>query len=243
MKSKKTVNPASPVILAFVVCLAAVASTCGAAEAKVDPTKLEFKLLATRRFMLDNEVMLSEFVPGEVARPSLQNARMPYCPAPAPNVAYGGGAMTLSAPADASCAGVYFIGAFHPGVHFSADVRSLTPGAAALMDIAPYDGSFRVRVRAEPGKPVAFEQTFNGERLSARFDEPQVVPAPPFRLSLVVAGPTILVAVRKDGDVRYLASIALADEPDIRRRDLAGTLKCAAGATLPPGGSAAIERA
>ena len=64
---------------AFVVCLAAVASTCGAAEAKVDPTKLEFKLLATRRFMLDNEVMLSEFVPGESARPSLQNPLMPYC--------------------------------------------------------------------------------------------------------------------------------------------------------------------
>ena len=228
---------------AFVVCLAAVASTCGAAEAKIDPTKLEFKLLATRRFMLDNEVMLSEFVPGEVARPSLQNARMPYCPDPAPNVAYGGGAMTLSAPAATACEGVYFIGAFHPGVHFSADVRSLTPGAAALMDIAPYDGSFRVRVRAEPGKPVAFEQTFNGERLSARFDEPQVVPAPPFRLSLVVAGPTILVAVRKDGDVRYLASIALADEPDIRRRDFAGTLKCAAGAGLPPGGRAVLERA
>ena len=228
---------------AFVVCLAIAASTCGAAEAKVDPTKLEFKLLATRRFMLDNEVTLSEFVPGEVSRPSLQNARMPYCPAPMPSVAYGGGAMTLSAPADASCAGVYFVGAFHPGVHFSADVRSLTPGAAALMDIAPYDGSFRVRVRAEPGKPVAFAQTFNGERLAARFDEPQVVPAPPFRLSLVVAGPTILVAVRKDGDVRYLASIALADEPDIRRRDFAGTLKCAAGADLPPGGRAVLERA
>ena len=62
---------------AFVVCLAIAASTCGAAEAKVDPTKLEFKLLATRRFMLDNEVTLSEFVPGEVSRPSLQNARMP----------------------------------------------------------------------------------------------------------------------------------------------------------------------
>ena len=181
---------------AFAVCLAAVASTCGAAEAKIDPTKLEFKLLATRRFMLDNEVMLSEFVPGEVARPSLQNARMPYCPKPVPEVAYGGGAMTLSAPADAACEGVYFIGAFHPGVHFSADGRSLTPGAAALMDIAPYDGSFRVRVRAEPGKPVAFEQTSNGQKLAARFDKPQVVPVAPFRLSLVVAGPTILVAVR-----------------------------------------------
>ena len=50
-----------------------------AGETGCDPTKLEFKLLATRRFMLDNEVMLSEFVPGESARPSLQNPLMPYC--------------------------------------------------------------------------------------------------------------------------------------------------------------------
>ena len=49
------------------------------ADAGCDPTKLEFKLLATRRFMLENEVMLSEFVPGESARPSLQNPLMPYC--------------------------------------------------------------------------------------------------------------------------------------------------------------------
>lgn len=223
-----------------VFCAAAETPPSGAA---IDPTKLEFKLLATRRFMLDNEVTLSEFVPGEVARPSLQNARMPYSEKPAPKVAYANGAMTLSASADASCEVVYFVGAFHPGIHFSADVRNLSSGAAALMDIAPYDGSFRVRVRAEPGKRVEFEQTHNGQKLAARFDKPQVVPAAPFRLSLVVAGPTILVAVRKDGDVRYLASIALADEPDIRNRDLAGTLKCAAGAELPPGGSAAIERA
>ncbi|MBR3820458.1 MAG: hypothetical protein IKJ37_02425, partial [Kiritimatiellae bacterium] len=32
----------------------------------VDPTQLEFKLLSSRRFMLDNELVLSEFVPGSV---------------------------------------------------------------------------------------------------------------------------------------------------------------------------------
>ena len=52
------------------------------AETGCDPTKLEFKLRATRRFMLDNEMMLSEFVPGASARPSLQNQLMPYCANP-----------------------------------------------------------------------------------------------------------------------------------------------------------------
>ena len=70
-----------------------------AADVGCDPTKLEFKLLATRRFMLDNEVTLSEFVPGESARPSLQNPLMPYCANPLPKLAYGNGAVTLSAPA------------------------------------------------------------------------------------------------------------------------------------------------
>ena len=82
--------------------IAAVLVTIGsldAADAGCDPTKLEFKLLSTRRFMLDNEVMLSEFVPGESARPSLQNPLMPYCAKPLPKLAYGQGAVTLSAPA------------------------------------------------------------------------------------------------------------------------------------------------
>ena len=74
------------------------------ASAGCDPTKLEFKLLSTRRFMLDNEVMLSEFVPGESARPSLQNPLMPYCANPLPKLAYGNGAVTLSAPAGTAAA-------------------------------------------------------------------------------------------------------------------------------------------
>jgi hypothetical protein len=210
--------------------------------AKIDPTRLEFKLLATRRFMLDNEVNISEFVPGESARPSLQNPLMPYCTNAAPKLAYGNGSVTLSTTGEAA-EGVLFIGAFHPGVHFSAEFRSLSPGASAVLCIAPYDGSFRSCVRAEPGRPVVFEQSLNGKPLPARLDEPQVVPPAPFRLSAVVAGPTLLIAVRKDGDVRYLGSVALADEPDIRRRDFAGSLKCAAGVALPPGGKAEIGRA
>ena len=201
-------------------------------------------LLASRRFMLDNEVVLSEFVPGTVACPSLQNPAMPYCPAP-PRTKFGGGAMTLSAPPDASVEGAFFVGGFFPGVHFSADVRDLSPGSAALLDIAPPDGSILFRLRAEPGRPVGFEETRDKRPLAFALANPQVVPPPPFRLSAVVAGPTILLAVRKDGNVRFLGSVTLDESPenDIRRRDFAGVLKCAAGASLPPGGSAAIERA
>ncbi len=64
---------------------------------KTIPQIPQFHLLASRRFMLDNEIVLSEFVPGAVACPSLQNPAMPYCPAP-PRATFGSGAMTLSAP-------------------------------------------------------------------------------------------------------------------------------------------------
>ena len=202
-----------------------------------------FHLLASRRFMLDNEIVLSELKPGMVVCPSLQNPAMPYCPAP-PRAEFGGGAMTLFAPPDKAAEGTFLVGGFFPGVHFSADVRSISPGAAALLDIAPPNGSILFRIHAEPGKPVEFEETRKGAALLAQLSNPQVVPAPPFRLSAVVAGPTILIAARKDGDVRFLGSVTLDESPDndIRRRDFAGTLKCAAGAALPPGGTAAISR-
>ena len=211
---------------------------------KTIPQIPQFHLLASRRFMLDNEIVLSEFVPGAVACPSLQNPAMPYCPAP-PRAEFGGGAMTLSAPTGSAAEGTYFVGGFFPGIHFSADVRDLSPGAAALLDIAPLDGSILFRVRAEPGKPVEFEETRGGRSLAFAIENAQVIPPPPFRLSAVVAGPTVLLALRKDGDVRFLGSVTLDETPenDIRRRDFAGVLKCAVGASLPPGGTAAIERA
>ena len=203
----------------------------------VDPCALQFRLLATRRYMLDNELMLSELIPGAVARPSLQNALMPYCTMP-PSISFENGAVVFSDNNGQTAEGVLFVGAFHPGIHFSADVQSLSDGSAALMDIAPYDGSFRLRVRAQPDHPVEFEETLNGQRLDAKADNAQLVPQPPFRLSAIVAGPTVLIAVRKNGTVRFLASVALADEPDIRRKQFAGYLKCAVGAALPPNGQA-----
>lgn len=203
-----------------------------------------FHLLASRRFMLDNEIVISEFIPGAVACPSIQNGPMPYCKA-VPRADFGGGVMSLSAPADAAAEGTFFIGGFFPGVHFSADIRSLSSGAAALLDFAPLDGSILFRVRAEPGKPVEFSETRGKRPLAADLANAQPVPPPPFRLSAIVAGPTILIAVRKDGDVRFLGSVTLDESPenDIRRRDFAGFLKCAAGAALPPGGTASMERA
>ncbi len=208
----------------------------------VDPCALQFRLLATRRYMLDNELTLSEFIPGAVSRPSLQNAWMPYCTMP-PSVSFENGTVVFSGSDEQTAEGVLFVGAFFPGIHFSADVQSLSDGSAALMDIAPYDGSFRLRVRAEPNCPVEFEETLNGQRLDAKIDNAQIVPPPPFRLSAVVAGPTVLLAVRKNDTVRFLASVALADEPDIRQKQFAGYLKCAVGTALPPDGKAVIGRA
>ena len=229
----------------------------------VSPCQLNFRLLASRRFVLDNERVLSEFVPGTVLRQSLQNRVMPYCEEP-PAVTLANGVATLTAPSDAPAEGVLFVGGFFPGVHFSADFEALSPGAAALLEMAPPDGSLRLRVRAVPGCPVEFTETRDGGqstsdirhsttdirhstldfRLSTGAPAP-VVPAPPFRLSAVIAGPTILLVARKDGEVRFLGSVTLDESPenDVRRRDFAGTVKCAAGASLPPGGTATLSRA
>ena len=218
---------------------------CAAFAAQcVDPCALDFKLLASRRFVLDNEVVMSELVPGTVACPSLQYAPMPYFANP-PAVRYESGTVVLSSDKGALAEGALFVGAFFPGIHLSADFQSVSPGGAALLDIAPYDGSILFRVRAEPGKKVEFASVRGGDALSAKLSNAQVVPDAPFRLSAIVAGPTILIAVRKDGVVRFLGSVTLDESPDvdIRRRDFAGFLKCAAGASLPSGGKAVLERA
>lgn len=210
-------------------------------EKNIDPVKLQFKLLATRRYMLDNELTLAELVPGAVPRPSLQHSLMPYC-TKAPEISFEKELLHFSEQKGESAEGVLFTGAFFPGVHFSTEVKELSPGSAAILDIAPYDGSFRLRVRAEEGKKIGFEETFQGKTLEIRMDNAQKVPPAPFTLSAITAGSTILLTARKDDCVQFLASIALAEEPDIRRRDFMGFLKCAAGAFLPPYGKAVLGR-
>ena len=210
--------------------------------AAVDPTTLEFKLLSSRRFMLDNELTLSEFVPGTVVRPSLQNPLIKVTGKNPPQVKYADGVVSFEADGRSDAEGLVFVGAYFPGIHFSADVRSLSSGSAALMDIADHDRSLCLRMRAEPGKSVEFFEFVDGKPVEFGLKGAQMVPAPPFRLSMVTAGPTILLAVRKDGVVSLLGSVTLADEPDIRRKDLAGTLKCSVGAVLPTGGRMELSR-
>ena len=222
---------------------ALIAATACSAFA-VDPCALDFKLLATRRFMLDNEIVMSELIPGTVVCPSLQNAPMPYFAHP-PAITYECGAVVLSSVRGDQAEGTLFVGAFFPGIHLSADFLSISSGGAAILDIAPYDGSILFRVRAEPRKAVEFLSKSGEKALSSALSNAQVVPEPPFRLSAIVAGPTILIAVRKDGAVRFLGSVTLDEslDVDIRRKDFAGFLKCSAGASLPARGKAVLERA
>lgn len=84
--------------------------------------------------MLDNELVISELVPAAVALPSLQYAAMPYC-GKLPEIAWADGKLVLSAGCDSAAEGVLFVEGFFPG-------------AAALIERAPYDGNLRLRVRA-----------------------------------------------------------------------------------------------
>ena len=236
-------NQARKTALTTAFALPAMCACAAVGASAADPTHMTFNLLATRRYMLDNELVISEFVPGAVVRPSLQNAPMPRGEIISPKTVYRDGAVAFEAPDSSSAVGTLFVGAYYPGVHFSADVSSVSPCAAALLEIAPYDRSLRLTMRAEPGRTVEFTEASASGALAATMKSAQKVPSPPFRLSMVTAGPTVLLAARKDGVVTLLGSVTLADEPDIRRRDLAGRLKCAVGADLPPGGRVVVERA
>ena len=57
----------------------------------------EFKLLASRRFVLDNEVKLAELVPGTVMAPGVQHPLVWSVDVTPPQVAFEDGTMRLSA--------------------------------------------------------------------------------------------------------------------------------------------------
>ncbi len=200
-----------------------------------------FKLLGTRRYVLDNERIVAELRPEAVLCPDVQHPMMAVS-GTEPQIHFGKGIVSLSAD-NRAAAGALMVSGWLPGAHYSADFDSLTPGAVAELVWSDLKGDIALRVTAEPGRPVAFSETVNGVSVAFRLEKPEVVPAPPFRLSGVVAGPTMLIVARKDGVVRYLGSVTFADAPDLRSRRFLGTLKFGVGARLPPQGVAAISRA
>lgn len=201
----------------------------------------EFKLLAARRFVLDNELTMTELRPEAVACPDVQHPAMSLSGEP-PAVCYTNATVILSA-AEKPAEGALTVSGWLPGAHYSADVESLSPGAAAELVWRDAREDVLLRVRAEPGKPVAFEERVGGNSAAAKLENPLTVPMPPFTLSGVVAGPTMLIAVRKDGKVSYLGAVTFADAPDLRSRRFLGAMKFGAGASLPANGRAVIRRA
>lgn len=211
----------------------------GAAVADI-PGVGAFKLLASRRYVLDNELTLAELSPESVSVASLQHPLI--WSEGNPSVTFAGPRLELSAPKDAA-SGAVLVSGWLPGAHYSADCELLSVGSAAELVWCDVTNGVFLRVRAEPGKPVVFEETQNGIPVAAKLEKPEIVPQPPFRISAVVAGPTMLIAVRKNGVVRYLGAVTFADAPDLRSRKFLGTMKFGVGASLPTRGAALFSHA
>ena len=216
----------------------AVLAADGEAEAVGVPA---FRLLATRRYGLANERIRTELRPEAVPCPEVQHPLFAVSDT-APRVFFEKGRVSFEAGAQAA-EGALLVSGWLPGAHYWADCTSLSDGAAAELVWSDLANEVVLKVTAEPGRRVAFSETFNGVPVPFRLEKPEVVPAPPFRLSGVVAGPTMLIAVRKDGVVRYLGAVTFADAPDLRARRFLGALKFGVGARLPAQGRAVFTRA
>lgn len=202
----------------------------------------EFQLQASRRFVLDNERTVAELDPASTVLPTLQHPLLEYGNGDRPKVVFDKGKVELSA-GNITAEGVLRVSGWLPGAHYSADYEYLSPGAVAVLAwVDPTDG-VTLEVRAKPGCPVSFSEKIGDKPLAARLENPLVVPNAPFTLSAVVAGPTMLIAVRKDGVVRYLGAVTFADEPDLRSRHRLGRMKFGAGASVPKEGRVVVLRA
>ena len=214
-------------------------SALGAAATDI-PGIGTFKLLASRRYVLDNEVTLAELKPAAVSVASLQHPLV--WSVGNPLVSFEGARLKFSA-LDEAASGAVLVSGWLPGAHYSADCESLSEGSAAELVWRDETDGVLLRVRAEPGQPVSFMEMVQGASASAKLEKPEVVPLPPFRLSAVVAGPTMLIAARKEGVVRYLGAVTFADDPDLRSKKFLGAMKFAVGASLPANGCAVFSGA
>lgn len=226
-------------ILALALCCFVGMPLCWGALAQGVP---EFKLLASRRFVLDNERVIAELDPASTMVKEIQHPFLPFGAGKRPAVAFRGKTVEFSSGAEPA-EGALFVGGWLPGAHYSADFKSLSKGAAALLTwVDPVDG-MALEVRATPRQKVAFSEKRGDQVLAARLEHPMVVPDAPFTLSGVVAGPTLLIAARKNGVVSYLGAVTFADEPDLRSRSRLGRMKFGAGVSLPQKGRAVLSRA
>lgn len=221
-------------MLVQVVVVAATACASGL------PTDGTFKLLASRRYVLDNEVTLAELRPEAVSVASLQHPLI--WSEGRPLVAFAGSRLELSA-AKGAASGAVLVSGWLPGAHYSADCESLSADSAVELVWSDETNGVFLHVSAEPGKPVVFKESQNGTPIAAKLERPELVPQPPFRLSAVVAGPTMLIAVRKNGVVSYLGAVTFADAPDLRSQKFLGSMKFGVGASLSANGKAVFSRA
>ena len=111
--------------------------------AGVDPTSLEFARIASRRFMLDNELTLCEYLPEKTVARTVQHPVLTN--------------------------GLVVAGGYWPAAHYRAHVTSLP----AEIAFATKDGAVRMRFPAEgpdlPQPPFDFSVLLTGRHRSATF--------------------------------------------------------------------------
>lgn len=218
--------------------LVPLAAMAVSATGATDPLALSFHRKAVRRFVLSNNLPLSQLVPAEVVDLGLMH------PARGPQPArcdLAGGVLTVGA-GDSTL----WVGGVQPFATYQLDLRAVTTTAPAevAVDLATIDLSARVQVVARYGverdglllRLVKEGQVVREEPLSA-----QPAPPPPCLLSVQLAGCSVSAFATHDGVTTYLGHTAdaktFADVLDLRDRKLCSTMSFGVATRLPAGAS------
>jgi len=216
------------------------AMAVGAAGA-TDPLALTFNRRAVRRFVLSNNLPLSQLVPAEVVELSLMHPARGPRPA---RYTLSGGRLTVGE-GDSTL----WVGGAQPFATYQVDIEAVTTAGPAevAIDLATLDLSRRVQVVARYGverdglllRLVRDGQTVREEPLSA---EP--APAAPCTLSVQLAGCSVSAFATRDGVTTYLGHTAdartFADILDVRDRRLCADLSFGVATRLPANAQAVI---
>jgi len=212
-----------------------------AAAAGPDPLQLQFHRMAVRRYLLSNNVPLSEMAPAEiVAQPSMHPAFVPgtgATPDKAANPALVNGTLVLSG-ADTAL----YVGGINPYATYELDVRALEGPAEVAVDLATLGLAQRVQVAAGP-KGVVLRLVKNGtvERQQIFADQ---APAAPYVLRVQLSGIQLAAFYTKDGQTRYLGHTNVKENfkafADFRDRKFAAGCTYNVAAQLPAGATVTL---
>ena len=209
--------------LGRVVGIAILIAVCSAiSQAEFYPLKMEFKRLASRRFIFDNNLSLSELNPSTVVALDLMHPWETVNKKDQPCAyALQGGNLVISNKSESVTRSNMFAGGINPFAVYDIDLKSLKGQGRVGVEISQTDFTRRLIVCIDytAGKSIANARYYeSGEKKLNEMLNLADIPVAPFTWRVQMMGTGIAVFVEKDGVSALVGSLETNKLLDFREK-------------------------